>query len=765
MTFQSGSHFTLGVATRYGQGGRYDDAPGSDLAMIEADFIRDGLNWHRVEATPGFYDFSDPRSRYLDEVLASGGDPILTLLPQGNPNYQGGKWASDAAAIDGFADFVVAVLDRFPGLGRIEIGNEFNSLSTQFVSGEAASGSLADKAALLTRLLQAVSDKVGESHPEVQIIGAGLHSMPTGFVQHLADAGAFAHMDALSFHPYGLSAEAASEALDALDAVLDRLPADQRPALLVTEFGQSALVGGAAAKAAHLVKMTAALASHGVDSAAWYSLYDEDRSAHPEMGLFDRVQAPNDTAATFAHLQTMLETGSARRVEADGTLRVYELDPGKFVIWGAPQALRLSGEDIVVHDLFGRKIATPDRIGVEPIFVEASGLAVQGGGAIADSHLEFDLQQSGDGGWSQHIEKVTARGSSIEQVEIMGGQERADESWNPYLGSRWTRPLRIDAAELRGADFSRNSRDDRNPVDRYVAEADGPVDIAASYAVGAKSADGIAVSVRLNGVELQRVVIEGAGDVTLRGLMLREGDRLDFVVEDNGNADGDVARRHIRLFEAEADRSEAELRALHRNSDIIDGNEMATPSASPSPSPTPVTGFGETPVGAELRGTDADDRLSGSQAADIIRALAGDDVISAGRGDDFVFGGAGHDVLKGRGGDDRLDGGDGDDRLYGDIGADVLLLGLGDDWLRGDMGRSGPRHADIFVLDVIENGRDVIHDFSAEDRIDLRGASYEVGFLGSSGRSTLIDIEGGGQIVLQAFSRSEYDALDGDIFL
>ncbi|GAD55964.1 hypothetical protein MBELCI_2016 [Limimaricola cinnabarinus LL-001] len=94
-----------------------------------------------------------------------------------------------------------------------------------------------------------------------------------------------------------------------------------------------------------------------------------------------------------------------------------------------------------------------------------------------------------------------------------------------------------------------------------------------------------------------------------------------------------------------------------------------------------------------------------------------------------------------------------------------MMLGAGDDWFRADMGRNGEKYADVFVLDVLNNGDDIIHDFSREDRIDLRGADYDIEFRGNRDRSTVVEIEDGGRIFLQAFSRADYEAMNGDIFL
>ncbi len=65
------------------------------------------------------------------------------------------------------------------------------------------------------------------------------------------------------------------------------------------------------------------------------------------------------------------------------------------------------------------------------------------------------------------------------------------------------------------------------------------------------------------------------------------------------------------------------------------------------------------------------------------------------------------------GGDDILDGGAGNDVLYGEGGNDILVMGLG-----GDHGYGG-EGADVFALTAIDGLIDTIHDFGADDSINI----------------------------------------------
>ena len=81
----------------------------------------------------------------------------------------------------------------------------------------------------------------------------------------------------------------------------------------------------------------------------------------------------------------------------------------------------------------------------------------------------------------------------------------------------------------------------------------------------------------------------------------------------------------------------------------------------------------------------------------IVNGTTLNDVLLGGRGWDSLFGGLRNDVLSAGDGNDQLDGGSGDDQLTGGAGSDR------------------------FIFSGREFGSDVVLDFAAGDRIDLRG--------------------------------------------
>ena len=175
-----------------------------------------------------------------------------------------------------------------------------------------------------------------------------------------------------------------------------------------------------------------------------------------------------------------------------------------------------------------------------------------------------------------------------------------------------------------------------------------------------------------------------------------------------------------------------------------------------------------------LRGDEGNDTIFGGIGFDDINGNMGDDSASGGYGDDWVVGGKdqdrlagdiGDDIVFGNLGDDTLDGGSGNDLVRGGQGNDIMFGGAGDDFLSGDRGddtMTGGAGADIFNS-FGEAGIDRVLDFNmAEgDRVRLEpGSAWTASQVGAD---TVVDIAGGGRVVLVGVSLSILT--DGWIFV
>lgn len=705
----------LSLATHFSHAGDYAKGKWPTLlGLIEdanATGIRDGLAWSLIEQKRGKYDFSNYRTSYIDTIEKAGLDTSITLTPGGNSLYDKGKTVTSAKGIDAFADFAVAVLKEFPSIDRITIGNEFNGLNDAFVNGKAGTSNIDKRAAIYTKILKAVDEAVDKAGLDVEIAGGALHSVATGYVKALADAGAFKYMDSLDIHPYGLDPVEVGTALSRLNDVLDTLPASQRPDIVVTEFGQSADASDALSNASYFAKMVAVMADAGVTMASWYALLDEDRSGTPDMGLYDSITQSNDMLSGFRYMAGLIEDGGAPvQIDAGPGIELYQINATTHLIWGSSQHVDFTGRNLVFRDASGQIIDAPDTLGDDPIYVQGRGFGVASADGeaalLADSFYDFALSPDPEGAWSYHGLKTKNGKESTFEVEIFDGQTRMDEAWNPYLGNSYSRPFALTADTLLPVSFGAGGKIDKTAVERFTAEANGTIDIVGSWEVSSATKDGIRVEVRLNGETLASQATKSDLILALRAVEVEVGDQVDFIVHDNGNAKGDLTTRHIRILESDASVSDAALVSDHRLADIIDGNEtvratvIGAVSRSDGSDSTAKSGQVEaTPPSAtvvDLKGDSRANTLSADDQDTRLFGYGGADRLFGGTGDDTLFGSAGKDKLSGGDGDDRLDGGLENDRLTGEAGADTFVL-------------------------YDRKGLDVITDFSAAegDMIDL----------------------------------------------
>lgn len=117
------------------------------------------------------------------------------------------------------------------------------------------------------------------------------------------------------------------------------------------------------------------------------------------------------------------------------------------------------------------------------------------------------------------------------------------------------------------------------------------------------------------------------------------------------------------------------------------------------------------------------------------------------RNNDTLIGGPGSDVIRGLRGNDRLFGNDGDDTLDGARGNDVAVGGAGQD---------------VFVLSR-GPGQVIIRDFTADDRLQLRGSLDSSDLtIGRQGRHTIISI---GDDQLARLLRVNPTLITSDVFV
>ncbi len=761
----------LGAQTHFSQG--WSPSLLDAAATLGAEAIRDSIPWGAVETAAGRYDFTVSQAAWLDRALGQGLFVTLTFA-HANALYDKGFTVYSDAGRQAFADFVVATLKHYPGVGAIEIGNEYNSNS--FVTGPIATASAAERDDYYAKLVSAVDTALGKAGIEVEMVGGATHSIPVDYFADLKALGTLDLLDAISIHPYTTPPEQFADQIGVLRGVIGN-----RIEIRVTEFGGN--FASLDEAPAYLAKMLSVMGAAGIESASWYALARQ--SYFPNMELWNTAAGQATPAGeAFQFLDGLLAGApTIARVATDDFTYFYTFGDNAAVLWGQTGSVSLA-PGVAAYDLEGNRIAQFDgRISADqPIILKSEGaisaesVAFHAGALVADSFDQFDVTNKDaagagfEGPWSYFTRSGTGQTTAL---QTMGGGLKSGEPWTPYLGSQWLRPLEVNATSVTPVDFSGGtSAASRYAVlERYRSPVAGLFTIKGDYDVGDQSKDGIYLTVTVNDLQiLQQHVYDPAHgnrySFSLDHVRLAAGDRVEFTVSSGANATGDATARHIQIFsEAPALAAMAEVPAadwsnakagvrldLAAASAVVDGRKVAV-SAS------------------DAIGSSHNDILSGDAHGNHLEGGAGDDRLLGLDGDDVLIGGSGADRLDGGHGADRMEGGSGDDTyyvdnvrdqviehmagdgvdtvrsdvdfvlgdwiehlyltgtgdidgtgnalpniIYGNDGANVISGGGGADKLQGGAG------ADVFLFDVLESGRnaDVILDFThGVDRIAI----------------------------------------------
>lgn len=763
----------LGAQTHFSQGWSTSllDAAGS----LGAGAVRDSLPWNAIETVAGQYDFSVPQAAWLDQALEKGLFVTLTFA-NSNMLYDKGFTVYSDAGRQAFANFVVATLKRYPGVGAVEIGNEYNSNS--FVTGPIANAGASYRDDYYAKLVSAVDAALTEAEIRVELIGGATHSIPVDYIADLKALGTLDLLDSLSIHPYTTPPEQFADQIAVLRDVVGE-DFDIR----VTEFGGD--FASLEDAPAYLAKMLSVMGAAGIESASWYALARQ--SHYPNMELWNTAEGtatPAGNALRF--LEGLLaDADRVSRVPTDDFTYLYTFGRHAAVLWGQTGSVTLA-PGIRVYDLQGDHLAEFDgTISAErPIVlmsdgdISAASVRFHAGMLVGDSFDQFDvtnMDSAGtgfEGAWSYFSLSGTGQ---VTALQTMGGGLKSGEPWTPYLGSQWLRPLAVDATTVTPVDFSGGT----NPasryavVERFTAPAGGVFTIAGEYDVADHSGDGIYLTVTVNQRQIlhQHIYDPARGNqfrFNLAHVDLTAGDEVEFIVSSGADAVGDKTVRHIQLvLEASpiapsiaADFSDAKAGVrldLAEASVLVDGTKVVVNAAG-------------------AIGSDHNDVLLGDARANRLEGLAGNDRLSGREGNDVLIGGNGADRLDGGSGADRMAGGLGDDIYHVDDAGDLVIEGAdggidtvrsevdfvlgdhlerlylagsgaiagtgnglanilygndGDNMLSGGGGADkleGGGGADIFLFDVLEGGReaDTIMDFaSGTDRIAIDRSAFE----------------------------------------
>lgn len=530
--FTSEPSFGEGVGLAAATNFSHPGVTGADrVAGLGVTDVRDGMRWSDVERVPGRYGFDLPRTRYPD-ALAREGVALSVTVNWGNALYDGGDTPQSPEALAAQARYVAALVERFPGIGTIEVGNEFNGAN--FVTGPLKKADARARAAAHVAILKAIDAAVGD---EVRLLGGATHSIPLAYLSAVLDGGGAEHMDALALHPY----TTAPEEFPAQVALLRRHPAARELPLEITEFGDE----DPARAPGTLVRWLAVMAVNGVERAVWYPLTDRGDGLAP---LFDAAGAPTPAGRAYRFAAARLAGRPAQDVSPDRHTVAVRFGDDTLVLWGEPRAVDL-GAGVAAFGPEGEALSGPIRLApdrpvvlVKPAIALGTDVTLGPDPILADSFWDFAYPNADGTAPAGPLARFVRLGGRDIALQTMPGQERGSVPWTPYLGGAELFPLRLSAT----AALPRGGRRPADIVTRFVAPADGEVDASAVFLPSRRTTDGVAVSLVHNDAVVARAAGRERIELAQR-LLLKAGDRVDVVLGANGSNEGDATAYRIRF--------------------------------------------------------------------------------------------------------------------------------------------------------------------------------------------------------------------------
>lgn len=516
----AGGGMGLGVQTHFSQRWRL---PWIDRARdVGATILRDGLSWRAIETRPGQYRFDPYHCDFLDTGRRKGMRFLLCIDPR-HPVYDKGDTAYTPQAMEAFADYLAALLDRYGDVVMaIEVGNEING--QRAVTGRAAK----DRAASHVALLAVIRDRVKPRHPDIMILGGSTNVIGVGFLETVFAAGGLEVMDGVAVHPYRSHPEHVDVELLALNAAMARhgriLP------IFATEFSDAFLTPERASP--HMVKMVTLMAAAGVSQAFWYAL--SDQRWFQNMGLFTAQQTPKPAAETFDFLQSaLLPHDRPSRVQTDDLAYVYRYGAAATVLWGAPREIRIVGPGRA-HDARGRPIALPTQMSPEPVVILGDvRVELRRSAWIADSFYQF-----GRSPWSYFARTREGGRHPLDWVYW---------DWTSYIGDTRFRPL---AFNPEGLAVSGHGDSAVEAVLEYSADSARKVRCQTVLSHSGEG-DGLMVSLRLQDRELRGFSLKSQTLSFSDEIEMKRGDVLSLVINPRLRSVGDRVKYRLTVYDLE----------------------------------------------------------------------------------------------------------------------------------------------------------------------------------------------------------------------
>lgn len=363
--------------------------------------VREELAWNEVERPAGTFALPAHHQAVLERMRALALDPLL-ILYAGHRDH-GNGWPLTPAARTAYAGYAARAAAALPWVRRFEVWNEW-AAGTGVEPRLRTPG--ANTPSAYAALLAETAPAVRAVRPDAQLAGIGGENI-TARRPHFGDrllweemlaAGAGAHMDTASFHPYRWSEPPEATGLaPEVAAAARRVRALGGPERLwITEIGWTSPGQGPGVglreQGGYTVRALALLAAEPAVERTWlYDLLDDGTDAadkehhfglfgHPSRGLLPKPSAA--LVAAFARATAGAEC-RGRAVRDDAWAVRWTLPGGDDLVmaWSAgaerPLAALVAGTIAEARDAAGALLpGPPELLGSWPVYLRGRGLVL-----------------------------------------------------------------------------------------------------------------------------------------------------------------------------------------------------------------------------------------------------------------------------------------------------------------------------------------------------------------------------------------------------
>lgn len=516
--------------------------------------FRDEQYWEHIERQKGQYSYPAAFTNFMAKGAQAKMQPLITL-DWANPHYDWSAGMFTAPHTDsgreGFANYGVEIVRKYPELKAVEIWNEYNAGT--FIAGPAT----ANKPFYYARMLEVASQRIRAARPDVQIVAGGTVPITHGFLRDVFAQGAMPHLDVVSIHPYRATVEGADVEIAELRELIKRHNNGVEKPIWATEFSHEVYSPSDHNEAAiHLAQMVTLMLSQNVERMYYYLGLDDP--SFPHRGLLSAPNgskgalAPHPAYVAYANIIRQLRGYKFHSRFATNSSSTYAFRfqnaAGRMnVLWSTePVTVSLrTSSPVIVTDIMGVSRSLSPSGGVVRLRIDRNPQYVKGPvSSVSDSGspiLACSLS-----GWSNEQGK---HGWSYGSAAVAGG------AYNP---SAFT-PMRWDYIGDNAVGWMSNtwhfvSVEQMHPssswaVRRWTSPVNATVTLRCKVNRGG-GGDGVGINIYVDGTHVysRHLKPDESYEFNVNNVVVKPGSRVDFTVNQHGESSFDSTGFSVKIL-------------------------------------------------------------------------------------------------------------------------------------------------------------------------------------------------------------------------